>query len=77
MQDSKPNKIFDQRCLLDQIGEFCTSVLEVIARLVKSFVDGDRIVSHMNERIIYQDVQDELADLGIVEYLDKKRESLE
>ncbi|KAL8882247.1 MAG: hypothetical protein Q9215_002060 [Flavoplaca cf. flavocitrina] len=77
VRDSEPHKPFDQECLLDQIGEFCISVLEVIARLTKTLINGDRMTSHMDERIIHQDAQDELADLRIVEYLDAKRDSLE
>lgn len=64
-------------CLLDNIGEFLTLILDLVASLAKTLVEGDRVVRYIEERITQQDSQDELSDLGILEYLDAKRDSLE
>ena len=65
-----------QRCLLDNVGDFLTSLLDLVANLAKNFVEGDRIVRYIEKRIAQSDSQEELSDRSILNYLDNNRETL-
>ena len=64
-------------CPLDNLGDFFTSVLNLLALLAEISVKEDRLAKYMEEQLMHQQLHDDLSDLSIVPYLDSKFEYLQ
>lgn len=64
-------------CPLDNLGEFFTSALNLLALLAEILVKEDRIAKYIEEQLMHQQMHDELSDLSIVSYFDSKFQCLQ
>ena len=65
-----------ESCVLEQLGNFITHVLSILAQLASSVVHGECVQSYARKKLEELVLENDLSDMNVVDYLDDKHTAL-